>query len=218
MARVKNPLFSEEAHGALDGIEFRTSRYGNIVGRRSMTPRRSTAGQQLVRQYLAWANHSWDQIEPLGFRYWYPITDARKAWWTERTPQGTTPRAFFCGRWARMRQCFYDLEEHPTEIWTPTTFTIDQIGWFYYPPWTIYALFSYVSGSECQVRMRIQPTNPSSKSPDPRKWRWAGSSFASGLYIEAQHYAPMPCYWVSIDALSLNDGCLFFSHIVKLER
>jgi hypothetical protein len=60
VAKVKSPLMSQEAHGALGGIEFRTSTYGNIVGRRSITPNRRTPSQLSSRALLVAASKAWE--------------------------------------------------------------------------------------------------------------------------------------------------------------
>jgi len=75
MARVKAPLLSEEAHGALGGIEYRTGHYGNMVGRRSISSRQQTQQQLIVRSRLkhaqaAYQAHSADV--KTGFDLWAP--------------------------------------------------------------------------------------------------------------------------------------------------
>jgi len=80
MAKVTNPLMSQQASGALGGIEYRTTRYGAVVGRRSIaTPVRSAAATfhtyQLKRArprwntlpaqvQAAWARHARHRLPP----------------------------------------------------------------------------------------------------------------------------------------------------------
>ena len=62
MAKVKAPLFSEEARGALAGIEFRNNRSGNLVGRRSITPYKLTPKQAKHRTLLSTARTRWNAL------------------------------------------------------------------------------------------------------------------------------------------------------------
>jgi hypothetical protein len=76
MARVKNPLLSQEAHGALAGIEYRTSTYGNIVGRRSITPARQTVRQLAHRALFTRASTAWRNLPTTTKQQWNKLAEA----------------------------------------------------------------------------------------------------------------------------------------------
>lgn len=64
---------SQEAHGALGGIEFRTSTYGNIVGRRSITPHRRTQLQLTHRAQMSEAAAAWRALSREDQQKWEAI-------------------------------------------------------------------------------------------------------------------------------------------------
>jgi hypothetical protein len=90
MPKVKNPLFSEEAHGALGGIEFRHNRYGNVVGRKSLAAYHSTPLQTITRSRLRSANAAFDALPP-----------STKHAWDLISPRPSTGRNLFIGRYLR---------------------------------------------------------------------------------------------------------------------
>lgn len=84
MAKAKNPLFSQEAHGALGGIMFRTGTYGQVVSRRSITAVGRSQSQCTARGRLKKAHTLWQSL-----------TDAdRSAWSAYATPPETGANAY----------------------------------------------------------------------------------------------------------------------------
>lgn len=62
MAKAKNPLFSQEAHGALGGIMFRSGTYGQVVSRRSVSALGRTSAQCTARGRLKHAQTLWSAL------------------------------------------------------------------------------------------------------------------------------------------------------------
>lgn len=70
MARAKFPLLSEAATGSIGGIEFKANQYGHLVGRRSISPNRSTPAQLTHRAKFARA-----------IRWWQSLSEADQVQW-----------------------------------------------------------------------------------------------------------------------------------------
>jgi hypothetical protein len=103
MAKAKNPLLSMEARGALGGIEFRASTYGNIVGRRSISPHGRSEYQLMRRAQFTAASTAWLALSP-----------RVKSLWNSAAPQGSSGRSFFISGTMRL-----SLYTYPPDIETP---------------------------------------------------------------------------------------------------
>jgi len=90
MALVKQPLFSEEAHGALGGFEYRLCRGRHVVGRRSISTGLATQAQLQHRSLLQLAHAAWTAL-PLSVQ----------AAWISLAPPPMTGRNCFIQRWMR---------------------------------------------------------------------------------------------------------------------
>jgi hypothetical protein len=92
MAVVKSPLFSEEAHGPLGGIEYRTCRGRNVVGRRSISTALATPAQLQHRSLLKLAHAAWSRL---------PLSS--QAAWDAIAPAPLTGRNEYVARWIRCK-------------------------------------------------------------------------------------------------------------------
>lgn len=99
MALVKSPLFSEEAHGALGGVEYRLCRGKNVVGRRSISTDLATPAQLQHRSLLKLAHDAWSAL---------PLSD--QAAWCQIAPPPLTGRNEYVARWIR---CHLILADPP---------------------------------------------------------------------------------------------------------
>ena len=83
-------MMSVEAHGAISGIEFRQTRYGSVVGRKSTATYQSTPLQQKTRGRLIAAHRAWETL-----------TDAARAAWNAHATHPATGRNTFIAMWLR---------------------------------------------------------------------------------------------------------------------
>jgi len=83
-------MMSVEAHGAISGIEFRQTRCGSVVGRKSTATYQSTPLQQLTRGRLIAAHRAWETL-----------TDADRSAWNAHATHPTTGRNTYVSMWLR---------------------------------------------------------------------------------------------------------------------
>jgi hypothetical protein len=88
--KVKMPLMSVEARGAISGVEFRQTHCGCVVGRKSTASYQSTSLQQSTRGRLIAAHRAWELL-----------TYADRAAWDAHATYPATGRNTYIAMWLR---------------------------------------------------------------------------------------------------------------------
>lgn len=91
MARVKNPLNSAEASGLVGGLEYRTTRNGAVVGRRSIATPVLNARTSAIHYRLARAH-----------QLWTALSDKNKASWQRIVTDPRDARSYYIGAYCRL--------------------------------------------------------------------------------------------------------------------
>ena len=190
MAKVKSPLMSEAASGALAGIEYRTTPYGAVVGRRSIaTPTRSAAATFHTLQ-LKRAKPRWDTLPAKVKAAWARHSKARLPAFSDfQCAQG---RAGLAGVYIG----FDDPNQVVSRrILNPYIDNIIPASRSFRVRWTCTGtgtnrVFVYTANSWRQL------TNP----PD-RAFRWRGWAFTSALSVTLADNPFAPHVWVRVECL-----------------
>jgi len=206
MAKVKNPLFSEEAHGALGGIEFRQNRYGAVVGRKSIAAYHSTQKQLHHRSLLKAAHNAYAALTP----------QIKAAWDLIATPP-ITGRNLFIGR------CLRILNAYPTFTGDPaaqaiTLFSIDPDFYDFIPHFRSFRVQFYFQTPLPQTGILFYYAPQNSQKPPPHnaKFRYVSSTAPIGYTIVR---LPLWPTWISfrIDEVIINSGAVVNSRLYQIQ-
>lgn len=206
MAVVKSPLFAQEAHGALGGIEYRTGTYGNIVGRRSIGSQPSSPAQRDHRALFALATHRWSLL----------TADQQRAWDTVAIHPET-------GRNAWMRYAVQNIHaEYGTQYTpippSPITFVDDLTITQDAPGSLSYALTWTPSGTGWEyLNIYSHEEIPSRSSPTPSKFRLVNTAaIQSGNCWVHKTVAAMRL-WVLIKQIDPGTGLVTANYLISTD-
>lgn len=188
MAKVVAPLLSEEAHGALGGIEFRTGHYGNMVGRRSIAARIRTPLALEARSRMKLAQEAWDVHDPGEIAAWDTFA---------RHPE--TGRNRHTGGHLKANGNAILYPHSPYEPFTPDAFTNVNLTPFLGPPDQLQITWD-TDFSNVSFGIAYQyATWHTDANPQPSRWRYVGIVDSSGGGQNFTFTIRMPVYWVRID-------------------
>lgn len=86
MAKLVNPLLSQDARGSVAGVQYSRNTYGNFASRKSTSTRSQRLNVTNWRRHLGIAQHAWAAA-----------SDADRATWDRWARPGLTPRSVFVG-------------------------------------------------------------------------------------------------------------------------
>lgn len=206
MAKVKQPLFSQEAVGALGGIQFRRGTYGPIVSRRSVTPHLMTPAQTLQRSRLAHAHRAFDAL-----------TDAQREAWNAFATYPET------GRNAYVRAYTILDKLGLTPATDPRTSTdiprISNVTAAWYPPTAKRLMVTWTldNAGSGRLLLYIYQTWSNRDYPKPAKLIYKANGFDYTPYII--HTLPYlsPRTWLRLELRSMYTGELYSSHLMHLD-
>lgn len=181
MAKLKNPLFSESAQGALGGLEYRNGTYGPIVGRRSITPHKMTSAQGLQRAMLKRAHYAWT---------W--LTDADRAAWCAFATYPMTGRNAYVGAYCKLAPTGYTPTSRPSILTSYSRLYNAVISAIPGTPPTIYISYS-ISGSTAPLLLIYGLYTWSHRvNPNPRSYVYYGffPSYTGNIFIAPPIAAP----------------------------
>jgi len=178
---------SMEAHGALGGIEFRASTYGNIVGRRSISPHGRTPGQLTKRAVFAQAGKSWDGL-----------SSRAKSQWADITPELMTPRGHYIGCFLR-KWPLHEIPIYPAPepiIWA----TLYDLSLDYYnlPDSVVLNFMADPPGATSQINIYALQTFSRRSAPQHNRGKWVGEGplWASSTDIILTPGIPIVHLWL----------------------
>lgn len=204
MAKAKNPLMSQEARGALGGIEYRQNQYGAVIGRRSITPHKRTPSQLEHRRKLSESAAIWTSL-----------SDEIKSNWNTFAKSPLDGRTAFIAAKMKLSQATATPAADPNrsvplsgisnfraQIWgiNPETILLEWDEDFSYDN----LLLIYVAGTFSHRNNYTHSRMPFSI--------YANSNDASSLI-----YAPFkaPLYHIRIDAVNNYNGLILASWYLK---
>jgi hypothetical protein len=176
MAKVKNPLFSEAASGALGGLQYSGNGYGNIVSRRSITPHLMTPLQTEARSRLKFAQSAW-----------VALTDIEKAAWQAFATPPETGRNTFVAHWIRWQ--IMNLPGNPEPVHHTSYSRLENLSWLpsgIYPP-SIELSYDYYGDGSAYLIYKTLATYSNRQSPTPAKMLVSG---VSGIDLPPYNFYP----------------------------
>jgi len=180
MAKAKNPLFSEEASGALGGIQFSRNQYGNIVGRRSISPHVQTQRALTYRALLKLAHTAWADL-----------TQTEKDKWSSLTPPPQTPRNFYVACYLRRMNAQHTLPEPAPVDDLTATFSGFYLGLSTLDPLELGLGYSYSGGPQAIIIVHAYYSAKHLRYIKPDHYKFAGAGVAADEGVTWT--PPFPC-------------------------
>lgn len=200
MVKLKDPLMSAEAHGALGGIEYRQGIYGPMCGRRSIASAQSSPAQLAHRARLISAHRAWEALS----------NRDRAAWETLATPPATGRNtyipSFFRLQW--VDPTFFPLPIRHSSRNYLSNFDYET---HHRDPWELDAFWDYQGdGTAYQIgRTHASYRNDSYCSPS-RLRLYVAFPYPSG-YLPITGLVNFPTVWVQIDMIDEINGLILGS-------
>lgn len=207
MAKVQNPLLSQEAYGDLGGILFRRGTYGNICSRRSIASVSRTPSQTIARATFSLATSAWDALS----------VESKRAWEAYAT-YPTSGRAKYIGNWIRLAPTGLTPPDFPTKPPPTSLFNVKAYILPGPPSDVCYIIWDYTGSQDCFVRIPMLQTWSHRASPKPAKLK--GSAWADVSWRTLTDTLPYeaPVLWVRVELVSYLTGDLLQSFLLEAER
>jgi hypothetical protein len=206
MATVKNPLFSEEAHGNMSGLEFRRGTYGHVVGRTSLPPHLRTPAQTVQRSRLKLAHTAWEAL-----------SESDKQAWSRFATDTITPRNAFIAAALRFATVGRILLPRPVDPAPATTISNVEVLTLFPSTPAIRLIWDYSGSPSNLVAAYVHMTYSNRLTPTPAKLVYS-ASIPPNL---TPFYMPVPCTapvaHVRLDIIDNNNGSLHGSYLSRFE-
>jgi len=205
MARVKAPLLSEEAHGNLGGIEYRTGHYGHMVGRRSIASRAPTKTALLVRSRLKLANAAWTALG-----------DADRRAWDQYARLPLTGRNAYVGAYLRANGNPTNFPMEPMLPWSPDEFTNVNVVFFPGPPLIVSVTWDTDLSHITWGMVYAAATWRSGEIVTPSRWRYQFPADSSGGTANILFPFLAPYFHIKIDWLHDASNVVYRQSIFRI--
>ena len=198
-------MMSIEARGAISGVEFRQTRCGSVVGRKSTASYQSTPLQQATRGRLIAAHRAWETL-----------TDAARAAWNAHATHPATGRNTYVSMWLRFTMASLVPLSSPGIAIPPDPLTELTIFTHVLVPNTLYLQKAYMPSFNDLLIVYCYPTFSGRTLPTLSKMRYLFSIpswypiFSKSVPITAAFYH------VRVDQISYQTGDLISRHLFRV--
>jgi len=206
MARSKNPLFSQEASGDLAGIQFRRGTYGQVIGRRSITPALMTPAQCAQRGRLKLAHTAWTAL-----------ADADRAAWNEFATYPETGRNAYIAAHTVLSKLALAPSDDPRFNIQLGRISNITAQWDLVFPTKILLKWSYDGAPTFRVLIYYYPTWSHRAAPKPSKLKYIASTIPGDLTIKIAPPFQPPITWIRLELRSIYTAKLSGSYLLHIE-
>lgn len=207
MAKVKNPLMSQEAHGAVGGLEFRLTRSGSIVGDRSLATPTRTSRATSYAAHLGKARAAWTLVSPLNKKRWASVA-----------PPGMSAFNFFQLAYARSSRLTLLITAESPVLVRPARISNFAISEWIPSSRILRATWAHSAGANNWVYIYFHGSYRPLTSPPMRGFRFLTGTNTT---VTALLCPVQPRYldvWIRVDTLHRTNFTLLQRQYVHLEH
>lgn len=203
--KVKMPMMSVEARGAISGIEFRQGIYGPMVGKKSSATHQNTIMGLLHRSRLAPAHRAWEVL-----------TDSNRAAWCAHATHPATGRNTFLAMCIRFTQAGEipltspEPSDPPDPLKNLVIYPQALFNHAFQIQWTFNPLYDDL------YNIFILPSYSGRQNPTISQLRFKAhlAFYPTQLIIYDNEIAPV--YHVRLDQISRENGDLISRHLFRI--
>jgi len=202
--KVKMPMLSAEARGAISGVEFRQGIYGPMVGLKSLATPQNTPMGLLRRSQMSRAHRAYEAL-----------SEQDKAAWELYAQPPANGRNTFIAAYLRFKMLYTTpiLSPLPSVPNNPlahlrVTPIVEETG-------SVNVTWNNWSGAQGWLLMFLLPTFSHRQSPTLSKMKFIGAGFDSDndTYVDVTYGYPI--YHLRIDQVNKQNGALIGRHLFR---